>query len=55
MTIGPLVFDPNVAAIDTEFDPLAPGSTTVTVETPPGFDPPNNRRQITATVSDSSP
>jgi hypothetical protein len=51
ITVSPLTFGPNAAAVTTQFDPIAAGTTTVTVVAPAGFDASNNFRQINATVS----
>ena len=48
---NPLTFGPNVGFLTTDFDPLNAGTTTIAIETPPGFDTPNNLRQLTATVT----
>jgi hypothetical protein len=51
ITTSPLSFGANAGTQSTQFDPLAAGTSTVAVATPTGFDTPNDRRQITATVS----
>lgn len=51
ITISPLTFEGNVGAIDTQFDPLAAGSSTIEVVPPPGFSTPSSDRTITATVN----
>ena len=51
ITVSPLAFGGNVGSINTQFDPLAAGTSTITVVTPAGFDSSNNFRQITATVN----
>jgi hypothetical protein len=51
ITVSPLAFGSNVGSINTQFDPLAAGTSTITVVTPAGFDSSNNFRQITATVN----
>ncbi len=51
ITVSPLTFGANVASINTQFDPIAAGASTITVGTPAGFDSSNNFRQITATVN----
>jgi hypothetical protein len=51
MTVSLLAFGPGTTSLNTQFDPLMAGSTTITVGTPAGFDTPNNLRQITATVN----
>ena len=51
ITISPIAFTGNQSASTTQFDPIAQGSTIVTVGTPAGFSPPSNFRQITATIT----
>jgi hypothetical protein len=51
ITVSPLTFGPNVGSANTQFDPIAAGTSTLTVGTPAGFDASNNFRQITATVN----
>jgi hypothetical protein len=51
ITVSPLTFGANVGSINTQFDPLAAGASTITVGTPAGFDSSNNFRQIAATVN----
>jgi hypothetical protein len=51
ITTSPLTFTGNTTAVNTAFDPLAAGTSTITVGTPSGFSTPSNFRQITATVN----
>jgi hypothetical protein len=51
ITVSPLAFGANVTTVNTQFDPIAAGTSTITVGTPAGFDASNNFRQITATVN----
>jgi hypothetical protein len=51
ITISPLSFNAGVGSVNTAFDPATAGVTTLTVNTPSGFDTSNNFRQITATVN----
>jgi len=51
MTVNPLSFGANASVLTTQFDPVAPGSTTIAVVPPPGFDTPNALRQIAVTVN----
>jgi hypothetical protein len=51
LTTSTLEFGPNEYWMNTEFDPLTVGSTDISVLTPTGFDTPNDRSTITATVS----
>jgi hypothetical protein len=51
IAVSPLSFGANVPSVTTQFDPVAAGTTTVTVGTPAGFDASNNFRQIPVTVN----
>jgi hypothetical protein len=51
ITVSPITFGANVTSVTTQFDPIAAGTSTLTVGTPAGFDASNNFRQITATVN----
>ena len=51
ITTSPLTFVAGDGQVTTAFDPLNAGSSLLTVEVPPGFSPPTNFRQITATVN----
>ncbi|MDH3300270.1 MAG: hypothetical protein OES24_07160, partial [Acidimicrobiia bacterium] len=50
ITISPLVFTGDLDYVNTQFDPLAVGSTTISITQPPGFLPPSGRTSIMATV-----
>lgn len=51
ITTSPLAFGANVATLNTAFDPLAAGTTTISIVPPAGFDTPANFRQIPTTVT----
>jgi hypothetical protein len=51
ITASPLTFHTGPNSLNTQFDPINPGVTTLTVETPPGFDTPAAARTRTATVT----
>ena len=51
ITISPLVFTGDVDYLITAFDPLAVGTTTISITQPPGFTPPVDRTSIVATVN----
>ncbi|HKE42925.1 MAG TPA: Calx-beta domain-containing protein [Steroidobacteraceae bacterium] len=51
ITISPLSFNAGIGSVNTAFDPATAGVTTLTVNTPSGFDTSNNFRQILATVN----
>jgi hypothetical protein len=51
ITTSPLTFTGGVSAINTAFDPVEEGSSTITVSVPAGFSTPAASRQITATVT----
>lgn len=51
LTTSTLVFGPDEYLKNTEFDPLAAGTTDINVITPAGFDTPSNKTTITATVN----
>jgi hypothetical protein len=48
---SPLQFDGGVSVLNTAFDPVTAGTTTIAVGQPAGFTTPNNFQQITATVT----
>ena len=48
---SPAVFNAGDSGQSVQFDPVAGGATTLSVEAPAGFATPNNFRQITATVT----
>jgi len=48
---NPVVFNPNISIVSTQYDPVAPGVSIISLNTPPGFDTPSNLQQITATVT----
>ena len=50
ITISPLVFMGADGQLDTDFDPLAVGTTTISITQPPGFLPPSGETAITAPV-----
>jgi hypothetical protein len=51
ITTCPLTFDGGTGYVITQFDPANPGTTTISVASPAGFDTPSNFREITATVN----
>jgi hypothetical protein len=51
VTTSPLVFNPNVNYLTTQFDPVAQGITVISVEPPAGFSTPTTYRKIDATVN----
>jgi hypothetical protein len=53
ITTSPLTFTAPNLTVNTEFDPVGVGTSTISVGTPStgGFSTPNNFRQITATVN----
>jgi hypothetical protein len=51
IAVSPLTFGPNISSVNTQFDPVAAGTSILTVVAPAGFDASNNFRQITATVN----
>jgi hypothetical protein len=51
ITISPLSFGANVQQVNTAFDPLTAGTTTVSIVPPAGFDTPSDHRQMTVTVT----
>jgi serine protease len=51
---SPLSFDGAVSSLVAQFDPLAAGTTTISVDAPAGFDLPSGQAQITATVTGES-
>jgi len=48
---NPVVFNANVGSVNTQFDPIGAGVTTISLNTPEGFSTPSNYQQITATVN----
>ena len=53
ITPGTITFVSNSSTVNTAFDPIGPGSATVSVVPPAGFSTPSTQRQITATVTAS--
>ena len=51
ITVSPLSFGANVGQVGTAFDPLAAGTTTLSVLTPSGFTTSSNRAALFATVN----
>ena len=51
ITVSPLIFTGDVYYLNTAFDPLAVGTTTISITQPPGFTPPAGRTSIVATVN----
>ncbi|MFW2336524.1 hypothetical protein, partial [Ilumatobacter sp.] len=51
ITVSPLVFTGADDYLDTQFDPIAVGTTTISITQPPGFLPPAGETSITATVT----
>ncbi len=51
ITVSPLSFGANASTLSTAFDPLAPGTTTLSVGQPTGFDRPATRRSLVVTVN----
>ncbi len=51
ITVSPVTFNGGDSFKDTAFDPLAVGTTNLTIGVPPGFSTPSNSRVITATVN----
>lgn len=51
ITASPLTFTGGGSNKTTQFDPLAAGTSTISVEVPAGWSTPSNKRQITATVN----
>jgi hypothetical protein len=51
ITISPLVFTGNDDYLNTAFDPIAVGTTTISITQPPGFLPPAGKASIVATVT----
>ena len=51
ITVSPLVFTGTDDYLGTQFDPLAIGTTTISINQPPGFLPPAGETAITATVT----
>ncbi len=50
ITLSPLVFTDADEYLDTQFVPLAVGTTTISIDQPPGFLPPAGETAIVATV-----
>ncbi|MHB9036850.1 MAG: beta strand repeat-containing protein [Armatimonadota bacterium] len=50
ITVSPLTFTGNVSSAITYFDPIAVGTSTISVVTPEGFSTPTTKAQINATV-----
>ena len=51
ITASPLAIGPNDNCENTAFDPLAAGTTTISVTAPGGFETPSQRQSIIATVN----
>ena len=51
ITVSPLIFTGDADYLNTAFDPLAVGTTTISITQPPGFTPPVDRTSIVATVN----
>ena len=51
ITISPLVFTGTDDYLGTAFDPIAVGTTTISITQPPGFTPPTGKTSIVATVN----
>jgi hypothetical protein len=51
ITVSPLVFTGNSDYLSTAFDPIAVGTSTISITQPPGFTPPLGRTSIVATVN----
>ncbi|HTO10691.1 MAG TPA: hypothetical protein VMQ51_03905, partial [Candidatus Binatia bacterium] len=51
ITTSPLTFPAGVSTVNTQFDPVAVGTSQITVGVPSGFDTPSNFQQITVTVN----
>ena len=51
ITTSPLTFSNGVGLLNTQFDPLAAGGSTIEVVPPAGFSSPSNFRTIPATVN----
>ncbi|MFO1428573.1 MAG: PKD domain-containing protein [Candidatus Competibacteraceae bacterium] len=51
ITTSPVVFTGGTMSATTQFDPQTAGTTVISLTTPPGFDTPSSRQQITATVT----
>jgi hypothetical protein len=51
ITISPLVFTGNDDYLSTAFDPIAVGTTTISITQPAGFLPPTGRTSVVATVT----
>ena len=55
ITTNPVIFDSSVDYKLTQFDPIAAGTTVLSVDTPAGFSTPSNRTSTTITVTESLP
>jgi serine protease len=53
ITDSPVQFGANVGEAGTDFDPLVAGTSTISIETPAGFDTPDAQQAVTATVTAS--
>jgi hypothetical protein len=51
ITTSPLLFNGGTSSVNTQFDPLATGTSTLAVSPPPGFDTPGSFQSIQATVT----
>jgi hypothetical protein len=51
ITISPLVFTGAVDILNTAFDPIAVGTTTISITQPPGFTPPVGKSSVVVTVT----
>ena len=50
ITTSPIVFNPGDSSDSTSFQPIADGTSTISIGTPAGFSTPSQYQQITATV-----
>ncbi len=50
ITTSPIIFMPGSSYVQTNFQPVATGTTTITIQTPTGFSTPSQYTQITGTV-----
>ncbi len=53
ITTSPIVFANGAGSLSAYFDPIGPGTSTVSVGVPAGFSTPTSRQQVTATVTAS--
>jgi hypothetical protein len=51
--VSPLVFTGGDTALNTAFDPIAVGTTTISITQPPGFTPPAGKTSVVATINPS--